>query len=496
MTLNSAAEPSQGLRRNYLSRIDVVAQSIGLVAPVTSVATLVAIVGLSTGTGSWVTWALVTVAVLSIAYCVARIAGRYVTAGGVASLSGHVLGRTVGFYNAILYLTGAVLAVPVVSIGFGLFASQFLVALGATDSRTLHIVCNLLALIVAAALCYRDVKLSARALLVIELLAMTCVTVLLTVVLIKRPGGVVDTSQLHFSHMQFGAILPAAALAFSAFGGFDSAVMLGREAKDPRRAVPLALLASTGVVGLFFIFASYAVLAGFESVKGGLGGSQSPFVDLVGAYGMHWATYVLLFLAAVSMLSSLIAMLNAFPRIGWSMAVEGILPKAFARTHPRHQTPTLAIIVLAATGAVVVTTLAISGADPLNLYAYLSTLLGLLLSTALGLFAIGAVVYLARRRELRLWDVIAGAVAVTTVGYVLYKNFSPAPVGPYRVVAGVYVALLSILLLFIVFVRATKAELLGRLGSSSLGTSTALDSDAARPAASSGPSATHGRTDP
>jgi amino acid transporter len=47
------------------------------------------------------------------------------------------------------------------------------------------------------------------------------------------------------------------------FGGFEGAATLGEETINPRRNIPVAMLSTVFLTGLFFIFVSYCEVIGF-----------------------------------------------------------------------------------------------------------------------------------------------------------------------------------------------------------------------------------------
>jgi amino acid transporter len=50
--------------------------------------------------------------------------------------------------------------------------------------------------------------------------------------------------------------------AILAFIGFEAAAPLGEEARNPRRTIPRAVIGSALIVGLFYVFSSYAWVMG------------------------------------------------------------------------------------------------------------------------------------------------------------------------------------------------------------------------------------------
>jgi amino acid transporter len=51
--------------------------------------------------------------------------------------------------------------------------------------------------------------------------------------------------------------------AFLAFSGFESSAILGEESHNPRRTVPRAILLATILIGVFYVFCSYAGVVGW-----------------------------------------------------------------------------------------------------------------------------------------------------------------------------------------------------------------------------------------
>jgi amino acid transporter len=132
--------------------------------------------------------------------------------------------------------------------------------------------------------------------------------------------------------------------AILAFIGFEAAAPLGEEARHPRRTVPRAVVGSAVVIGLFYVFCSYAWVfgAGFDQfVKQATG--ADPWRNLGKVF---WGTgWILVFFAICnSIVANSNAAVNAATRVFYSLARNGLAPRALARTHPDFKTPNVAII--------------------------------------------------------------------------------------------------------------------------------------------------------
>jgi amino acid transporter len=128
-----------------------------------------------------------------------------------------------------------------------------------------------------------------------------------------------------------------------AYSGAESAMSLSGEIVRPERTVPRALLVSLAAVSL--LYSSVHVVA-----FGGLGdalalSTTAPLADAAGRLAGSWLRTVLLLGTIASMLGYLSAVLMSSPRLLYSMADGGLLPKALATVHPRFRTPWVAIVV-------------------------------------------------------------------------------------------------------------------------------------------------------
>jgi amino acid transporter len=158
----------------------------------------------------------------------------------------------------------------------------------------------------------------------------------------------------HAAAGTYNGIFKGMVFAILAFIGFEAAAPLGEEARRPRWAIPRAVVLSAFGIGLFYVFCSYAwvIGTGFGDFTKVTTASANPWQDLaVVFWGGGW---VLVFFAIInSALANANAGVNAATRIIYAMGRNGILPAMFARTHPVHKTPHIAIFAQTAIGLAV-----------------------------------------------------------------------------------------------------------------------------------------------
>jgi APA family basic amino acid/polyamine antiporter len=137
-------------------------------------------------------------------------------------------------------------------------------------------------------------------------------------------------------------VFSAAAIIFFAYIGFDAVSTAAEETKNPKRDMPLAIIASLVVCTVIYI-AVAAVLTGMVPWKEL--GTAEPLATAFQHRGMVWPTIVIALGAVFATTSVLIVFQLGQPRIFFSMARDGLLPKWAATVHPKYRTPHITTII-------------------------------------------------------------------------------------------------------------------------------------------------------
>jgi len=153
----------------------------------------------------------------------------------------------------------------------------------------------------------------------------------------------VDQANWHpFAPNGTGGIFSAAAIIFFAYIGFDAVSTAAEETKNPKRDMPIAIIASLVVCTIIYI-AVAAVLTGM--VHWTDLGTAEPLATAFQARGMVWPTIIIALGAVFATTSVLIVFQLGQPRIFFSMARDGLLPKWAATVHPKYRTPHITTII-------------------------------------------------------------------------------------------------------------------------------------------------------
>ena len=132
-------------------------------------------------------------------------------------------------------------------------------------------------------------------------------------------------------------VLAGAAIIFFAYIGFDSVSTHTEEARNPRRDVPIGIIASLIICTILYI-AVVAVLTGM--VKYDQLDINAPVSRAFQQKGIGWAEGIIATAGVAGITSVLLVMMLSGPRVFLAMARDGLLPNAFfGHVHPKFRTP-------------------------------------------------------------------------------------------------------------------------------------------------------------
>jgi APA family basic amino acid/polyamine antiporter len=132
-------------------------------------------------------------------------------------------------------------------------------------------------------------------------------------------------------------MLAGAAIIFFAYIGFDSVSTHAEEAKQPKRDVPIGIIASLLICTVLYI-AVVAVLTGMVSYsKLSVDAGVS---DAFKQAGLPWAEVIIASAGVAGITSVLLVMMLSGPRVFLAMARDGMVPRSFfGDVHPKFRTP-------------------------------------------------------------------------------------------------------------------------------------------------------------
>lgn len=429
-----------GLRRDALPFVETLAQSIANIAPTATPALTIPLVFANSGNGTWLTYAFATVGLVLVSVCINQFARRSATPGSIYSYTIQGLGSWAGFiagWGLILAYLATGIAVV---FGFSIFASNLLSDLGITiPVYLLYIIDAALIWFIA----YKDIKLSTKLMLFLELASVSLI-LLLAVIVLGGKGLTFDTPQLSLDGVSLDGMRLGLVLAVFSYVGFESATALGAEAQRPLVNIPRAVIASTIMVGCFFVIMSYVEVTGFRDLATPLNQSTEPLVTLAKTRNVDFFGTLTSIGAMISFFACGLACVNAVSRILFAMGRDGVLHTQLGRSHSTNATPHIAATLSAISLLVVPVIFSLAGVAMLDAYGYTGTIATFGFLLAYILISVGAPVYLKREKILKIRYIIIAALAVLFMLVPLVGSVYPIPAEPYNYLPYIFVGYMLI----------------------------------------------------
>ncbi len=337
------------LRRDAIGLREVLFQSITDMAPGAAIAASIP-AGVAFAGGALplaVVFALI--ACLFSAWAIGQLARELPSAGSMATYAARGLHPAAGFLVAWAYAMVGWLIPPLV-----------LLQLGFTTAATLNFdfhgypanlwwPWSILGLLIIVAAGYFGVRTSARLGTILGVFEIA-VFLIMGVLLLFHAGGhntlsVFTTKYTPTGFRGLKGVIAGSVFTILAFGGFEGAAPLAEETRNPRRTIQQAVLLSTLLIGVLYVFTTYAVdvatgPAGFTHFSTGNTGNSWVGVSRT-LYGLFW---ILVFLAIVnSTLANSNAGVNVSSRMTFALGRIKAFPSPLAAVSARHRSPVAAI---------------------------------------------------------------------------------------------------------------------------------------------------------
>src|ERR1700730_18622271 len=442
-----------GLRREVLSPLETLAQSVSTIAPTTTPVATIPLVCALAGNGTWLAYVLATAAILLVALCISRFARHSSSPGSLYTYASMILPPWMGAVAAWSLLLAYIATAASVAGGFYHYANVLLVH--ATNHRTSAVFLTFVVTGLSISIACRDVKISARLMLWIE--AVSLVAILTVVVLVLAGHGFrLDRVQLQLRGMTGSGLRLGLVLALFSFVGFESATTLGAEAHNPLKTIPRAVIQSSILAGAFFTVSAYTEVLGFHIAGQDLGTSEAPMHVLAGVARVPVFGLLIDIGALVSLFAGTLACITAAARVLLLMSHNGLAHGALRAAHLRNAAPLLAIVGTGTAVALPVAVLAARRASGLDVYGWMGSLATYGFIVAYALVCMALPRYLRDRGVFRLAQHVLSALASTAMLLALVGNLYPVPEGPYGKLPYIYLGYVGAGLLVFLLNRRHK----------------------------------------
>ena len=337
--------PSQGgLAANSVGLTTLVMQSVAQIAPAVGVLTTIGFNTQQAGLGAPSTYLVAFAIALVVAISLSQLAKYFPSAGGFYTYVSATVGPSSGFMVGWIY-SWFVAAIPGALASWTAFVVQGeLKQQYAVDIPWLVFVITILLFV--GYIGYRGIAVSGKMLTIFSVIEMIIVLALaVTGVAAPGPGGVSLAGFSPASSTNTHGFFIAVVLSIFAFTGWEGAAAVAEEARDPRKAIPKAILGSVILLGVYYVFCAWGLQIGWGTKHLSTLASSTENPAFVLAHRVWGAGWVLVLLALLnSGIAVCIACTVDSTRNWYAMARADALPAWLAFIHPGHRTPSNAVV--------------------------------------------------------------------------------------------------------------------------------------------------------
>ena len=453
-------ESAPTLRAGALGLLEMVGQSLAVVGPALTPALNITVVAGLAGIGCWMAYFIGTLGVVVVAACVGILAARHPEAGAFFVYIGRTFwpfaGAMAGWSMVSAYLFTGV----AVTLSYGIFLDDFFTALHVRLNPPTVFCAAVLFITTVTYAAYRDVKLSARAGVALQVISVGIIVVIMVLV-VQVKGTVIDPAQLHVTSFKYGAIFSALPFVIFGFVGFESAATLAKESANPRRNIPLAVIGCGAFAGIFFTLSAYFMVFGMDNDTATLGASTAPFGAVAARAGLGWASAVVYFAAMATAFACTLGSINAASRLLFSMGKYEFLHASMGRVHDIHRTPHRAVVFCG--GLISFICIVMLPAGLLTAFGLAATFAAFGFVVVYLMLCIVAPMDLQRSGDMRLRHVALGVAGTALMLFVIVGSVYPVPEYPYNILPYVFFAYLAVGALWFSMLKAKSPQTLASI---------------------------------
>jgi amino acid transporter len=402
------AQSVHGLKSDCLPYKEVLAQSFAVIAPTTTPAANLGLIFAMSGNGTWLSFLLGMLGLIFVSININQFASRSASPGSLYAYIAKGLNPTAGFLCGWGLVLAYLFTGMATLCGFAIFSDTLL------SHLNLHFApITLLAIGAGIAwyMAYKDIQLSASAMLILEAISAGLILILGAIVW-AHCNFVFDLKQLTMQGASPSGIAMGLVLVVFGFSGFESATSLGDEAKKPLKTIPRAVLHSTIGTGLFFIIMAYIVVLGFNNASVSLADSEAPLTFLAREAGVGLLGEAIALTALLSFFACVLGSINPAARVFFTMARHGLFHNSLGKAHLSNRTPHIAVNISALLMFLLPASLSMFGIELFESMGYLGTICTYGFLLVYILVCLAAPFYLYRLGQLRPLDVLFSAVGI------------------------------------------------------------------------------------
>ncbi|GGL47383.1 APC family permease [Halocalculus aciditolerans] len=345
--------------------------------------------------------------------------GYYFVSRSLGALAGTVVG--VSLWLSLVFASSFYL------VGFGSYAAEVLARVGITLSFSPTVALGLVFGALLTGLSFTGTENTAK----LQNYVVAILLVILSLFLAYGGAsalGFIGESSTPETFMPFGAmpVVTTAALVFTSYLGFAQVATVAGEIKNPGRNLPLAMVGSVLIVGVFYVCTVFVATSAFGSAKLASFG-ETAMVEVAGSFWGPAGAIAILVAGLLATVSSANASIMSSSRAVFALSKDALAPKKASAINLKYGTPHVALTMAG------VPTLLLVASGETEILAEVASILSLVM------YGLICVSLLAMRRDEPEWydpdfrvpayPVVAGLGALSSFGLIAFMQRTSQIVG-------------------------------------------------------------------
>jgi len=354
------------------------------------------------GPASLISWGILSLISIYIAMCFGELVSMFPKAGGVYEFAKQTYGR---FWSFVIGWTTSIAgSVTIAMLLLG--ALQYLIPIKYSFT---YIPIAIFLIVIFSLVAFRGMETSTVVLVTFAIITLSAVIAIII------PGFINFQPGNFEPFFVFPAMSVLLAIFFIAetFFGWESAIFLSAETKNPSKIMPKALIYGTIVIAVLSFFLALTAMGTIPWAE--FSESVAPLRDLGNVHFGSFGGIIFAILIFTSVIGATAGWIVTAPRLLMSIAEDKLFFTQFAKIHPKHKSPYISIIFQ----VLVVSTLVIIGAGSYETLLHMLIPLILLVYSAV---LLSVVILRFKKPELkRPYRVIFGKVGpFITIGFMVF----------------------------------------------------------------------------
>ncbi|MFH1668503.1 MAG: amino acid permease, partial [Candidatus Woesearchaeota archaeon] len=283
------------------------------------------------GPASLISWGILSLVAVYIAMCFSELTSMFPKAGGVYEFAKQTYGR---FWSFVIGWTTSIAgSVTIAMLLLG--ALQYMIPL---KYASYYIPIAVVLILLFNYIAYKGMQTSTYMLVGFALVTLVTITAIII------PGFFTFDIANLTPFFAFPAINIMLAIFFIAetFFGWESAIFLAAETKNPKKIMPKALIIGTMIIAAFALLLTLTAMGSIPWQS--YAESVAPLRDLGTVYFGGIGTVLFTILVSTSIIGAVASWIVTAPRLLMALAEDKLFFVHFAKIHPKHKSPYVSIV--------------------------------------------------------------------------------------------------------------------------------------------------------